>query len=119
MKKELMDALYKKAVGYVADDTVEEIDAESNVVKRKVTYKHIPPDITAIKMYDEQMGGDKYGKLSDSELLKIKRRYLKELLEGERAGKQSGDADNGIGLGDAACGADITIESKEDKYEDC
>ena len=110
MKKELMDALYKKAVGYVADDTVEEIDAESNVVKRKVTYKHIPPDITAIKMYDEQMGGDKYGKLSDSELLKIKRRYLKEL----RAGKQSGDADIGIGLGDAACGADITIESKED-----
>ncbi|MDE6550381.1 MAG: hypothetical protein K2M44_02615 [Clostridia bacterium] len=107
MNKALMDALYKKAIGYVEGDTVEEIDADSNVVKRKITYKHIPPDISAIKMYQEQLSSDRYCDMTDEQLLAAKRRYLKQLLGDDYAKYVK---DKGIDLGDS--------NNEEDRNED-
>ena len=54
-QKHLTDALYKKALGYKLEEIVEEFvkdkeDDELILTKRKVSYKNIQPDISAVKM---------------------------------------------------------------------
>ncbi len=53
---ELLAALRKRALGYAADETVTEYDAEGNEVRRKVSVKEVPPDMTAIKLLLELTG---------------------------------------------------------------
>lgn len=70
MDEEIKKALYKKAVGYTAKEVVEEYGGEDgSLVKKKVSKKHIPPDMTAIKtLIDiDQEEGELSGK-SDEEL---------------------------------------------------
>ncbi len=80
----LVNSLYKKAVGYTAKEKTTEYSAEGDVVKQKVTSKHYPPDITALKAYLEIVSsGDTLEKMTDEELAEEKIRLLKILEETE------------------------------------
>ena len=80
----LKDALIKKAMGYTAEETVDELapepfTGELKIVKRKVTTKHIPPDLTAAKLLFEVTGDKTFdlSALSDEQLLAEKNRLEK------------------------------------------
>lgn len=80
MDDELKRAALKRAVGYTAEETVEEYgvqDGELVLVKRRVTMKDVPPDISAVKMMIE---ADDTPELTDEELEREKRRLIEELL---------------------------------------
>ena len=82
MDKKLTDSLYKKAVGYTATEQTTEYSPDGEVVKRKVTSKHFPPDISALKAYLELISsGEDYESMTDEELEREKQRLLKELEE--------------------------------------
>ena len=55
MDEKLVNSLYKKAVGYTVTEKTTEYSPEGEVVKKKVTQKHFPPDISALKAYLELM----------------------------------------------------------------
>lgn len=88
-KKEALRALIKKAVGFEAEEKVEEFveaDGELKLLKRKVTTKVVPPDVSAVKLLFEMEEGEKdIASLSDEELEServriinlIKEKYLK------------------------------------------
>ena len=82
MDKKLARSLYKKAVGYTATEKTTEFSPEGEVIKRKVTSKHYPPDITALKTYLELTGQEPdLEAMSDEALEQEKERLLKELEE--------------------------------------
>lgn len=82
MDKKLVNSLYKKAVGYTATEQTMEYSPDGEVVKKKVTSKHYPPDITALKAYLELVSGrEDYESMTDEELEREKERLLKELEE--------------------------------------
>jgi hypothetical protein len=80
---ELKDAVYKKAVGFRSEEVVEEFspDGESGdmkLVKRKVTQKYNPPDLTAaLRLLDER--ADDFAAMTDARLQRERRRLLCEL----------------------------------------
>lgn len=83
-------ALLKKALGYNADECVEEYTFDENgekvLSKRKVTKKHYSPDIAAVKVLLERYFTtyeEKIAKMSDEELEEEKERLLKQLKEGK------------------------------------
>lgn len=81
---ELKNALYRKAVGYDATETVEEYsqtDGDFVLVKKKVTTKSVPPDIAAIKMLFEVSETDDLSTFSDEDLKKERERLLKIIKE--------------------------------------
>lgn len=84
-KEVVKKALYKKAVGYDSEETVEEYsdsDGDLVLVKRKVTTKPVPPDITAIKLVLGLDGGEEdLSALSDEELEKRKKKLIKIIKE--------------------------------------
>ncbi len=87
--EKIRDALIKKAMGYDVKEVVEEYseeDGEIRLVKKKVTLKNVPPDVTALKMLMEETEG--ISSLSDEELKKEKERLLKELSEEEKIKKE-------------------------------
>lgn len=70
-------ALLKKATGYDALEVITEYvvdDDGERVVKKKVTKKAVPPDITAIKMLLSNVKN--YDDLSDEELLAERDRLI-------------------------------------------
>ena len=82
MDKKLVNSLYKKAVGYTATEKTTEYSPEGEVIKKKVTQKHFPPDISALKAYLELISnGEDYESMTDEELTREKDRLLKELEE--------------------------------------
>lgn len=97
MKKNIMPsseviekALLKKALGYDCDEVVEEyvVDEEGNakLSKKKVTKKHISPDIPAAKVLLEHYSNtsSKYENMTDDELRQEKLNLIKLLQkEGE------------------------------------
>lgn len=87
-EKDIREALYKKAIGYEAKEVVEEFvlseDGEMKLSKRKVTKKHISPDISSAKVLLEHIdstSNSNYSNYSDEELEKEKQRLIK-LLKG-------------------------------------
>ena len=83
--EELTKALLKKAMGYSVDEIVEEYaktdEDNLTLTKRKVTKKHIPPDIPAARALLE-LFWDKnkdYKNYTDEELENEKQRLLKLL----------------------------------------
>ncbi len=79
---EIYDALYKKAIGYTAEEEVREYGSEDELLKRKVTLKNIPPDTAAAKAYleiDEK--SRKYEGMSEKELAREARKLFKEIKE--------------------------------------
>lgn len=89
-KDAIEQALLKKALGYECDEIIEEYATDEDgcliLVKKKVTKKHISPDIPAAKMLLEQLEDTqgKYENMTDSELLEEKTRLIKLLNQGEK-----------------------------------
>ena len=85
-KKEITEALKKKAVGFDTFETVEEFtesDGEIKLVKRKVTKKTVPPDVSAVKLLlDIEGESSPISSLSDEELEKERAKLIK-FLEGK------------------------------------
>jgi len=89
--KDVMDSiskmLYKKALGYKVKENVEEFIVEEGydkprLVKRKVTTKHVAPDISAAKtLLAMQLPSDNIDLLTDGQLEEEKSRLLKLLSE--------------------------------------
>ena len=83
-EKEINGALIKKALGYDAKEIVEEYaekdDGEIRLLKKKVTTKNVPPDITALKILMDGQERD-VSEMSDEELVKEKTRLLNLLNE--------------------------------------
>lgn len=82
----IKESLLKKAQGYYADEIVEEYVCDSGkeiLVKKKVTKKHMPPDLTASKLLLEYFGDkmDVYDNMTDEELDKEAQRLIKEYQE--------------------------------------
>ena len=82
-KSELEKALIKKALGYDATEVIEEYsggeDGEVKLLKKKVTVKNVPPDMTALKLLldEKQMS---VTEMTDEELEQERLRLL-QLLE--------------------------------------
>lgn len=80
--EKLKNALLKKALGFDTEEVIEEYqetEEEMRLVKRKVTKKNVPPDITAIKLLlDEKIDVES---LSDEELQAEKNRLLQLLAK--------------------------------------
>ena len=82
MEQEIIDAVRKKARGYVTEERVEEQalkDGELQTVKLKVTVKEVPPDISAVKCLMEAP----VEQMSEEELIREKTRLIKMLKESE------------------------------------
>ncbi|MBE5732941.1 MAG: hypothetical protein E7353_07930 [Clostridiales bacterium] len=86
MQNDLLCAVRKKAVGYTAEECVEEYgvnEGQLTLCKRKITVKEVPPDLSAVKMLIEIDGIDPYEKMSEDELETEKKRLLLLLKEKE------------------------------------
>ena len=59
-----------------------EVDGDMKLLKRKVTVKNVPPDITAVKMITDNT--KEANKLSDDELEEEKQKLLKLLKDSEK-----------------------------------
>ncbi|NLZ25157.1 MAG: hypothetical protein GX891_01670 [Clostridiales bacterium] len=88
MNDEILKSLLKKATGYSYDEVVEEYavkdGGEVDLIKKKVTRKHLPPDAAALKAYIELESQNNLSKLSDEQLKAEKQRLLKQLKESEK-----------------------------------
>ncbi len=89
---QIRSALLKKALGYNADEVVEEYafneDGDLKLSKKKVTKKHYGPDIAAVKVLLERYYKtyeDKISAMNDEELY-LERARLEKLLKGEEGG---------------------------------
>ena len=87
MKKDknqiLREALFRRAIGYEATETVEEYtecDGEIKLLKRRVSTKNVPPDVTAVKMIMDEDTLD-LTEMTDEQLTAEKQRLLKLLKE--------------------------------------
>ena len=102
--KQLCDAVMSKANGCEAREVIEEyaLDEQTEnikLVKKKITTKYLPPDISAVKMYlgMTQLGSELYDQMTDDELLAEKNRLLnilKNMEEGD--GDYKDDTQNSL-----------------------
>ena len=84
--KKVRKALEKRALGYEAEEVVEEyVKTEEGVVlsKKKVTIKNVPPDVSALKILLETNEVD-LSLLTEEQLEKEKERLLLELKEKQK-----------------------------------
>ncbi len=79
-KESMEEALIRNAIGYDVQEITEEYSLENELVKRKVTTKHMPPDMSALKTLIELKSeeGD-LSKMSDEELAQLKIKLLSQL----------------------------------------
>ena len=89
-EERIRKALLKKALGYSADEVVEEYatddDGATKLMKEKVTKKHFSPDISASKVLFEKYYKtyvEELADMSDQELEKEKERLLQIIKEEE------------------------------------
>ena len=84
-KKKITQALVKKAIGYDTVETVEEFseaDGEIKLLKRKVTTKSVPPDVSAVKLLLEMQSEERdIVDMTDEELENERVRLMKLLEE--------------------------------------
>lgn len=83
-EESVREALHRRAVGYATDEIVEEYsvqDGEETLVRRRVTKKEVPPDISAAKLLLEEVRP--LCELSDEALAAEKKRLLQLLKEKE------------------------------------
>ncbi len=84
-KKKITQALVKKAIGFETVETVEEFaeaDGEVKLLKRKVTTKSVPPDVSAVKLLLEMQSEERdIVDMTDDELEKERVRLMKLLEE--------------------------------------
>lgn len=91
-KKDVMSTLLKRAMGYTVEEIVEEYAGEERggeLIKRKVTTKPVPPDVTALKTYIElSKHDDEYASMTDAELTAEKERLINEFMAVNVKGKK-------------------------------
>ena len=93
MNDEIEKAVFRKAIGYDIQEITEEYSRDNELLKRKVSSKHFPPDMTAVKtIIDLGADKDELKTMSDQELIELKTRLLNQLKNIEK-GVQS-DEDN-------------------------
>ena len=84
-KKKITQALIKKAIGFDCIETIEEFsesEGEMRLLKRKVTTKVVPPDVSAAKLLMEMQTEEKdVADMTDEELEKERIRLIKILEE--------------------------------------
>ncbi len=88
-EERIRKALLKKALGYRTNEVVEEYvmdeDGSKRLAKRKITKKHVSPDISAMRVLLERYTSDDIASqirsMTDSELLAERSRLLKLLKE--------------------------------------
>ena len=82
VNENLKSALLKKALGYSVTETVEEYvgsdEGEIKLLKKKVTKKKVPPDVTALKMLLDE-NKIPISEYTDEQLEKERQRLLSEL----------------------------------------
>lgn len=86
MPNDLLCAVRKKAVGYTAEECVEEYgvsEGQLTLCKRKITVKEVPPDLSAVKMLMDLDEASPYENMSEEELENEKNRLLQLLKEKE------------------------------------
>ena len=86
LRLKIRKALLKRALGYDTSEVVEEYsasDGDMTVVRKKVTTKNVPPDITAAKLLLDGMKSetDDLSALIDEQLDAERERLLKLLKE--------------------------------------
>lgn len=82
MADDLNKALYKKALGYTAEEEVQEFSGDNELIKRKITTKCIPPDTAAAKAYMEiNPNIKKYQSMNINQLKKEARAIYKQIKE--------------------------------------
>lgn len=84
--QKIQKALLKRALGYEASETVEEYAKngdDMNMVRKKITTKNVPPDISAVKMLLESFSdtSNELADLSAEQLQSEKERLLALLKE--------------------------------------
>lgn len=81
-RDEILEAVARRACGYSAQEVVEEysvVDGSLELVKKRITLKDVPPDISAAKML---IDGESLSDLSDEQLEAEKQRLLSLLKDG-------------------------------------
>ena len=81
-EENITNAIFKKATGYECEEVVEEYvsnDDKLVLSKRKVTTKHIAPDMQAAKIVLELLKENGFNDMTDEELIKERDRLI-ELL---------------------------------------
>lgn len=86
IEQKIRKALLKRALGYDTSEVVEEYsgsEGEMSVVRKKITKKNVPPDISAAKMLLDGMSEKKenLAALTDEQLIAERDRLLKLLKE--------------------------------------
>lgn len=88
---DVMSTLLKRAMGYTVEEIVEEYAGEERggeLIKRKVTTKPVPPDVTALKTYIElSRQDDGYASMTDDELAAEKERLIDEFMNEKKKAK--------------------------------
>ena len=84
--EKIQNARIKRAIGYDTSETVEEYTSDGSemlMVKKKVTTKNVPPDISAAKLLLENIAQTKSDltALTDEQLNAEKQRLLQMLKE--------------------------------------
>lgn len=91
-REQLENVLIKKALGYDATEVVEEYagdeQGEVRLLKKKVTIKNVPPDITALKIL---LDGEQknVSELTDAQLEEEKDRLLNLLKSMNKEGEKN------------------------------
>lgn len=92
----LGDALLKKAIGYDTSEVIEEFsenDGQVVLVKKKVTKKRVPPDMTALKMLLDGESRADVTTMTEEELKAERNRLLKELANDLKTDKEAEQGD--------------------------
>lgn len=83
MEKEIINAITRKAIGYVTEERVDEyalVDGDVKPVKRKITRKEVPADVSAAKLLaDLSQENDDLASMSEEELEAERIRLIGEL----------------------------------------
>lgn len=85
-KERLFAAMSKKAAGYTTEESVEEyalVDGEMTLVKRRISEKEVPPDVSAARFILEFMSDDAET-LTEEQVRSEKMRLIKILLGEEK-----------------------------------
>lgn len=88
-RDEILEAVARRACGYEATETVEEyavVDGSLELVKRKITTKDVPPDISAAKLI---IDGGEISDLTDEQLQAEKERLIRQLVKLSENGKKA------------------------------
>ena len=95
--EKIRNALIKRAVGYDTEETVEEYSGSGDditMVRKKITRKNVPPDISAAKLLLEESGEDDYSAMTDEQLEEEKQRLLKMLKDSKETGRKGKSEDS-------------------------